>query len=148
MNLSLRTKVIVVYLILSIFYAIVIGIIMKDWFTSLPSAMQFVLSSFPIFALFSIIIGGLSQPKRILGSFILFACADVVGVPFLINPDGTFGTAFLSGGASDVFIATIAQGFGVNGFILYIATYVVVPTLAVIAAVYLLKNKDLKDEYD
>lgn len=147
-KLNLRQKVITAYFLLSLFYAIIIGIVLKGWFTSQPYPVQFALGAVPIFALFSIIIGGIKKPKRIISSFILFCTADAICVPFLLNPDGTFGTAFLSEAASDVFLGKLLQGFGINGFLLYLMTYVVATTLLVSLAVFLIKDKDLKDEYD
>lgn len=147
-ELSLRSKVILGYVGLSLFYALIIGLLLKDWFVGLPYFIQFLIGSFPIFGLFSIILGGINKPKRILGSFLLFITADIIAVPFMVSPDGSFGNAFLSEASSDVFIANLAQALGFNGFMLYLMTYVVITSILVTIAVYLLKNKDLKDEFD
>lgn len=147
-SLDIRKKVIFTYLSLALFYAIGLGILLQSWFESLPFYAQFFIGAAPIYLLFSVVLGGVKKWKRIIAGFILFTMSDVIVFPFLvtltqINTAGIIGAQ----ASSDVFLAMLLQSFGLTGFWLYIGTYVVLTTILVTIAVYLIPKKDLKDEF-
>lgn len=93
-GLDIRHKIILTYFVLALFYTIILGIFLVDWFNSLPFFLQFVLGTIPVFALFSIALGGLRDWKKIVASFILFFTSDVVVIPLMVSPSGVVGGGF------------------------------------------------------
>lgn len=76
-----------------------------------------------------------------IGLIALFIAIDILVPPLLVSQQGVLSsTVQLSASASDYIFGYFYQSLGINGFLLYLAVYVLTPFLLLILAAQLIPN--------
>lgn len=146
MKSSVKLKVVLGFIGITILYAVIVGSFLLDAISGLPFWQQFLIATVPIYLFPSIVIGqfiGKDGLKKTAGSFLLITAIDTIVPPYLIGLDGVFADAMLNQASVDVFFASILSGVGVSGFLLYLGTYVLVPVSLMVVSVLLLTDSQL-----
>lgn len=114
-----------------------------------PIWVQFLATTVIAYAIPSLIVGFYfdgGEWKRILGIFLFTGAVDLLAPPLAVDPSGIVNaTALFAGGAIDVFLATIWQGIGINGFLLFLFVYPISFIVLLGTAIYLLTEKEFEE---
>jgi len=108
--------------------------------------VQFLIAGLPFYVLPSILLGTFLDDgiQKVIGAVCFLAAFDLVIPPESISLTGEImRQALLSGAAVDVFLATLWQSVGIQGFLLFIFTYGVSFVILLALAVFLLSKKQL-----
>jgi len=137
-------------LIATVFAFIVMGYIVPNFLpqiNTLSPIMMFVIFNLGIVLFLQIFLKSMTLGKKInlresFGLMLLFTSLDIMIPPLLLSPQGILGdSVILSKSSSDYIVALMLQStFGLQGFILYLATYIFIPFLLLILSSLLLKN--------
>ena len=138
------------YLLYSALFALI-------WFVlAVPSLMNLLDGSSPLiyFLIFNVavflflqvflksfVLKKLEAFRGALGVTLLFMAIDIWQPPFMLNTLGQLSSqATLSYGASDYIVAFFLGNVGIQGFVLYIATYVIAPIVLLAISGLLIKD--------
>lgn len=107
---------------------------------------QFLVFNIGIFVFLQIFLKAATTNNKInitgaLGVLFLFAALDILMPPLMCNFDGTLVTSVnLYASATDYIIASLFIGLGLNGFLVYLATYVLSPIILLLLSAKLIPN--------
>lgn len=108
--------------------------------------LRFLIFNVGIFVLLQVVLKGVVTNSSIklvetLGLLMIANAIDLLAPPFVWNTLGQANTSILlSEASSDYIIGILWQAAGINGFLLYVFTYVLSPILLLVIAGFLIKN--------
>jgi len=134
-------------------YIILSGLFALIWFSLiLPrvidkvngNIMQFFLFNVGLIVFLQIFLKSFVSNTRITGAIglvLMIVAIDVFTPPYLVTQQGELLTgAILYSSSPDYFIGSIGQSLGINGFLLYLFTYVLAPIFLLFASAKLIPN--------
>lgn len=137
-----------------IFGFILFGLVIPHFLNSIEKQspfLQFMLFNISIFIFLQIYLRAKSLStgidiKRSISTILFVMALDVWLPPLMLSPSGTLLSGpLIIGGASDYIIALFGQSLGLQGFILFLGTYFVAPTLLLLASARISDNNFLRN---
>ena len=114
-----------------------------------PIWMQFLATTVIAYSIPSLIVGFYfdgGEWKKVLGIFMFTGAVDLLAPPLAVDPSGVVNaSALFAGGSVDVFLASIWQTTGINGFLLFLLVYPVSFIILLGTAIYLLTEKEFEE---
>lgn len=138
------------YILIALAFSFVLFVlVIPNFITSINgmnSIIAFIIFNVGIFVFLQIFLKAISNEKKFkltysIGLVILFMAIDILVPPISLSVNGQFAQGpLLIQSSSDYVIALGWNYLGINGFALFIFTYVVSPFLLFLASAILLKN--------